>query len=729
MANPNNAVPFQLRNPRLSVSGNPRRDYSGLLIPGNGDPIDLLEARKQVACYFLDSNSTGFTTPRTKSRIKVIKLIETFPSLALDTYKYIYNSGRVGYVLAFHLLFWEDAVRPNDMDPILAITKSIGLKHTLCSCVQHSPVERHFSDQALLYILSKVEAGAGNISLFTAVAKAFLIKGNANGQGRSGLSWRVLQALLEKSLAYESNRQAMSILGCLHLLNYDIFTLAQVRGRYPQLCERVQLFWPGLTGRFCGEVANKFDRLIRHQKGRLIKRINCGRHNWDIAGWEGFLRSLVKCRNLRSLNLCLPTEWLASSCSGYQALKCFFQKMLPLKFMSLGCSRRKGTDMCLQHVVLGLETNHHHDGPLIKTLVLNGFGTIHCHILDRLGQFVGALVYGCIKRVHHTLVGPRIQVIRGDDAVASSNKATTGLDLWKAIARVPNHQKWDSIKSKYSRTPKVASAPYEPFLRVTKARRVDMSCLTSLRIDASGYEPSQGSDDITNALVTMLQLMSLKELEIASRSGSRFDASCSLGFDVHPVVQALKHNQDLKKLKLHGLSFVGGNLQGVPSLLWKALENNTTLQELSAFEEKAVFTIFPGRPFRHGYHYYADQATSQKIQYKCWVTKFGGCKLRDAGITRSDFVQLLFSASRERGSADARVSAIIETVCKEPRGTDTSLKQLWRIHHKLRLQCAEGQSWCHAKTGRYQADTLSILYGLLRESPGVWSSTIEGRYG
>lgn len=757
-------IPFQLGDLRRNSLGGRRRDIFGMLLPRSGDPFSLLEARKQVACYFLENLEDDF--PRTKTRQKVIDLLVQHPSLVFDKYRRHRSVG--AFYSPLTMLLWEQKVPFHELDPIYEITNDRNYQRRfldrrfsmwrstqelLSTTVLDAPVV--LADDTLLYVVSKVDPEGSTISVYTGVEKALLKRTHDAG---NYLSWPILKALIDKSLHFSKMYfTGRRLLGFLHLLGYEDAILDRVASQYPQICDTIKLYWyePERKPRsyFNETVAKKVERLILH---RNTKTIDSDPHGWDANGWNYFMASLTKCASLQSLRLCLPTGWLQEEYQvGYRSLKHFFQHLpSQLEHFSLGCGGPdsqlfRANDACLWHIVAGLQSSRHKEGPVLKRLHLFGFDYIQCQTLDALGQFVGVLEFGAAAEVPDRpfiiggMAGPTVEDMKLSNNIMNSSNVESGLEIWRAISRIPNHNTWGTIKARYAfrGSSKLRSGPQQT--RLAKAPRTNESHLSFLHIDTGGYQPIAACADATDALVVMLKLKTLKVLALAARSmsfGRIAEAMCFLGFRVTPVFQALQENSTLKKLVLHGLSFhhnnsntfgangnENNNLQEIPSLLLKALENNKTLQELSAFDSKAVFTIFQGRPF-HGYHYYADYDASLQIQLQCWLNKHGAKRLGDPGITRDEFGRILIGACRSRQAADAATAKCLEKVATLSMGATASEKKFSHIFSTLRYQkhsefnYHQRLSWSHAQTGRYHADTLSILYGTLRACPSVWST-------
>jgi len=189
----------------------------------------------------------------------------------------------------------------------------------------------------------------------------------------------------------------------------------------------------------------------------------------------------------------------------------------------------------------------------------------------------------------------------------------------------------------------------------------------------------------------------------------------------------LQNNKSVESLELQGKILDNEHIDGLPSLILDSVcDKNTTLKKISVkmyglpidgepFEQIVAFSDMPASDRKH--HRYVDFECSKKIQYACWVNEHGIRRLGSKRTTRGDLVLIIMEVKTARAKAETLAF----------KRSTRLLKKLYSYHSAdnvkgiffTLLSGINKWSWI-ADLEAHRADTLSILYGLLLESPDRW---------
>ena len=142
-------------------------------------------------------------------------------------------------------------------------------------------------------------------------------------------------------------------------------------------------------------------------------------------------------------------------------------------------------------------------------------------------------------------------------------------------------------------------------------------------------------------------------------------------------------------------------------------------------DDAHFFTIIPKDSWRRDVHHgftYESYQDAWQIYYLTCFNRFGRGKVQDKSTTAAEFVQLLaevhsqIDVAKDEKAFHSRIFNL-STRC----ALDDSIVHLNRLYQLL---LSAPTSWCNAVKRNIEA--MSLRYGLLRESPGLWCSCILG---
>ena len=443
--------------------------------------------------------------------------------------------------------------------------------------------------------------------------------------------------------------------------------------------------------------------LIRRVLPR-VKILYCRQPDHMLGdGWGHLFRSMAKCQKLQSVTLSLPLlplllhdDWVASLSDFLRTKPTTMKLELTLSeddsFEPQEEFEARGGRL-LQYFAEALESNPHAN-PLVHELELIRFidCPIHRDYLSRIGGSVSNL-----GLLHSTLKNGDIEKSDTQDKSPSCLEKLKEVVLGIALL--------DEMEIKAS-------------FEFDNLSTGQVQTLASLEFNCVGDVWDDFEDevsDITVPVVAALGILSLKRLSFKT------DALTSQlhGLQMRPIYQVLKISSRLETLELKGVSFCHDNVSAIPAMLLEIAEDrNTSLKAITAFDidKKRAFTV-------SGNHRcyncrYVDYPSSLKIQYSLWLNEFGRGKLRSETSTTPQLVELLIAAMKARLFTKRKVWETLKDMLPSPDQSDplavlnsTYTRLLGR--HSLTI-------WCPAALGQHHAETVSILYGLLRESPGLW---------
>lgn len=282
-------------------------------------------------------------------------------------------------------------------------------------------------------------------------------------------------------------------------------------------------------------------------------------------------------------------------------------------------------------------------------------------------------------------------------------------DIWNAVARIQTSPWNFSMEYNNSNTANSTTATS------------DSRSLASLRLLAHAPTMASAADtatltDITRVVTKLMQLTTLTSLQVVGRH---------LKLQLAPIFQLLQTNTSLTCLQLMGMYFfIQDDKNKIPSLFLEVLKsNNTTLERLSVFDSSVVYALNESCFLRP--HHFVDYRTSCQIQYYCLLNQFGRKQLRDsASASRMQLVASLIQAKvsdntrqphkhwQHRYYGLPRVRTLEEG--PEPERDPRGPRRPVRPGAPLQPSAPEAQEEF------IMEPLISLLYGLLHESPELW---------
>ena len=209
-------------------------------------------------------------------------------------------------------------------------------------------------------------------------------------------------------------------------------------------------------------------------------------------------------------------------------------------------------------------------------------------------------------------------------------------------------------------------------------------------------DTKRNSVDITSDVVTMLDLQSLRRLRVRSYN--------KIKIDLFRLGQALKRNECLEWLELDGIDFQGLNGRSLLDHFLMILKESRkkTLSVLSIgtdltyhFISKGEAEVGPCRWSFEGTTYHCEAKLASRIQYMLWLNKYGRERLRSGSGT----IGFLFCQLAE-----------ICPLSHQAVNRNTELKVL------------------HSAEYEHNQAITSVIYGLLREAPHIWSDKASNKH-
>lgn len=689
----------------------------------------LATARNRIKSLFLDSE--GLIDATKRNATEIVEILEQYPSLAKEWFFIAEEADPICYH-PLTLLLWADVGAP-------LLERVFSFYKTPNKDLLHDELFRSFtmitwrnfpiSDRTILAAIRHCMCvrKEGRYELRRLLKRLLRNRYICN----STISLGVFQAAAKENPTFLREAGA-SFLYSVIMIGYAMDIVKFLAG-YQQPCQKLRLSGntvglgrddPGRSLLSIKEaealttITVHKAKLIESLLGELV-HLGCYPNIWTSDGFDHLLKAVTRSIALKRITLSLPTKWGTRDGEGCKTLKHFFQfkppQLTDISLMPADYHRRRREGyhrrqrkVCddgawIQSLLQGLESNHCQLYPLLEKLEIRDFYDLDYYTPAQMGQFVQQLV---IMRCGFTKTSSR-------ERTSLSTTKPEIEALWSAVSANPAHKEWKVVCG-YCVHEKLA-----------------VNTLTSVIINCEDEYCNGGPfSDVTNLLVSILQCPSISTLVFESVAnvlsptiGNSRTNDQQHRFDAIAVFNALKKNSSLERLELHAIFFGNANLSDIPSLMWNSIQGHPNLQKMIAFEGEHSFHILEERAPQK---IYLDFRASAGIQLHCWLNEFGRVRMQDPTLSRKSFLDIILKAKRSRSRPNKKLSKLFQllTTGSYPYGPHEGAFGRAENHHDTYLKLRERvDCWCHRPTGQYHADTLRILFGLLRESPGNWCST------
>jgi hypothetical protein len=408
----------------------------------------------------------------------------------------------------------------------------------------------------------------------------------------------------------------------------------------------------------------------------IMKELHISRGiDYTVDGWNVMMESLQTCHNLESVQLALKSSWLSSDPTIIVALRSYLHNKASRTRLQLdwkGDSETSETNsLLLSELLEGFEEVPTSD-PVISSLILDGFHDIPGNQLQLLTDIAKEL----------SLRDCSVALNNANDMESRTAGKRNGFtpNLWRSICEVSRDTTWNLIG---------------PLQMINFGLEL-----------ASGEFPDR--KDVTKLVVQLLECPCLWSICICSKFTGCWAVESGR------ICEALANNHSLFMLRLVELEIQHDNPNIIPSMLAQVLEGpNTTLASLDILDGPNLYTLTDeaSRGSR-----YVDYNSSLKVQYLLDLNARGRARLRSKTATAADVVDTLDAAMRIASFHATRLVPIMNYLVPDDYD-GTELDQLNKTFEHLMDHV---NKWSTAPLHKHTSDTQSVLYGILRESPGLW---------
>ena len=601
--------------------------------------------------------------------IGIMELLTEYPALASETIMFSYSEDDVDEALnelfPLELFIWNSFGK-RLLDRIFSLYPSAA--SDLMQYVRN--IKRVDSEETLLWVISKCENMPPPYPRLPLLELLLLRFRRTQWEYHSNFSTEVIKA------AIETRPKEKIPLSLLFHDDYseEVLTFAvEMHAKHGEDSIVLSETWP-LNQMHARVLANVLPKM---------KELIMSKSDYTLDGWIDILENLQTCHDMKTVNLTLKPSWLVSNDpTGIAALRSFLHNKPSTMRILLNLD---GMSTESENEVLMSKDNGHFFSELLdgNDEVQTKDPSIDCLELNRFRDLSGIR----LQQLADMAVKLKLRSV----SISTSTTGDMNFGVFECERFTPNL--WKSI--------------CDVSKSVTLAPVGHLGL--SLSITVAGALPDQ--KEITNLVVELLQCNFLFSLYLGS--SYEVDQSTQRFLEFGRVFEALR-SCSLSMLTVETLGIRYLNPQAIPSMLAQVLESeNTTLADLVLSDGCTLYTLQNGEslhPCR-----YVDYKSAIKVQHFLYLNSCRRANLRSKSATVADVVKILDRAMTLAHYFSRKLIPIVDDMA--PRLDIAELEQLDMNFQHLMETVNE---WSKAPLHQHAIDTQNVLFGLLRESSGLW---------